>query len=69
MAVNIWLSCMGGGPSSESCIQAIGDNTSALGWLYSTSRLDTNWAANAAHLQVARKIASLLMKFYCCLAS
>ena len=68
MAVNIWLSCMEGGPP-ESCILAIGDNTSALGWLHNTSRLDTNWAAHAAHLQVARKIAMLLMEFNCCLAS
>jgi hypothetical protein len=68
MAINIWLSCLEGGPS-ESCILAIGDNTSALGWLHSTSRLDTNWAAHAVHLQVARKIATLLMEFNCCLAS
>jgi hypothetical protein len=68
MAVNIWLSCLED-DGEESCILAIGDNTSALGWLHNTSRLDPNWPAHAAHLQVARKIASLLMEFRCCLAS
>ena len=68
MAINIWLSCLEDG-GEQSCILAIGDNTSALGWLHKTSRLDPTWPANAAHLQVARKIASLLMEFQCCLAS
>jgi hypothetical protein len=68
MAINIWLSCLEDG-SSESCILAIGDNTSALGWLHNTARLDPTWLAHAAHLKVARKIAKLLMEFKCCLAS
>ena len=68
MAINVWLSCSDG-RSSESCILAIGDNTSALGWLHNTSRLDPNWIAHTAHLKVARKIATLLMESKCCLAS
>ena len=68
MAVNIWLSCLEEGPS-ESCILAIGDNTSALGWLHNTSHLNPTWEAHTAHLTVARKIATLLMEFKCCLAS
>ncbi len=68
MAVNIWLACTEG-ENTESCILAIGDNTSAIGWLHNTSRLDVKWVAHGAHLQVARKIADLLMKAKCCLAS
>ena len=68
MAINIWLSCLED-EATESCILAIGDNTSALGWLHNTSRLDPTWMAHAAHLIVAWKIASLLMKFKCCLGS
>ena len=68
MAINIWLSCLED-ESSESCILAIGDNTSALGWLHNTSRLDPSWTAHTAHLIVARKVAQLLMEFKCCLAS
>ena len=68
MAINIWLSCLED-EGEQSCILAVGDNTSALGWLHNTSRLDPAWPAHTAHLQVARKIASLLMGFQCCLAS
>ena len=68
MAISTWLSCLED-ESSDSCILAIGDNTSALGWLYNTSRLDPSWAAHTAHLIVARKVAQLLMEFKCCLAS
>ncbi len=68
MAINIWLSCDEAG-SAGSCILAIGDNTSAIGWLHNTSRLDPTWEAHDTHLRVARKIASLLMRNKCCLAS
>ena len=68
MAINIWLSCLDD-DATECCILAIGDNTSALGWLHNTSRLVPSWTAHSAHLMVARKVAQLLMKFRCCLAS
>ena len=68
MAINIWLVCLES-EGEEHCILAIGDNTSAIGWLHNTSRLDTTWDAHNAHLKVARKIASLLTDFQCCLAS
>jgi hypothetical protein len=68
MAINIWLACLES-PEGEHCILAIGDNTSAIGWLHDSSRLDTRWDAQKAHLQVARKIASLLIDFKCCIAS
>ncbi len=66
--INIWLSCHKS-EGSESCILAIGDNTSAIGWLHNSSRLDTRWEAHRAHLQVARKIATFLTEHKCCLAS
>ena len=68
MVVNIWISCMESG-SDQSCVLAIGDNTSAIGWLHNTSRLDPSWGAHSAHLMVARKLARNLMANRCCLAS
>ena len=68
MSINIWLSCLES-KGDESCILAIGDNTSAIGWLHNSSRLDIEWAAHSAHLLVARKIATLLTEHNCCLAS
>ena len=68
MVVNIWLACLEPN-SNQACILAVGDNTSAIGWLHSTSRLDPTWGAHDAHLMVARTLASILMKYQCCLAS
>ena len=44
MAINIWLACLES-KGEEHCILAIGDNTSAIGWLCNSSRLDTRWDA------------------------
>ncbi len=68
IAINIWLSCIETN-GDEYCILAIGDNTSAIGWLHNLLRLDPKWDAHDAHLKVARKIAMLLINFRCCLAS
>jgi hypothetical protein len=48
---------------------ALGDNTSAVGWLHNSSRLDTKLATHSAHLTVARKVAQLVLDADCCLAS
>jgi len=48
---------------------AIGDNTSAIGWLHNTSRLNPNWKAHAVHLKVARKIAEIVLEREHCIAS
>jgi hypothetical protein len=69
MAVNIWLECLNQAGDSHSCILALGDNTSAVGWLHNSSRLDTKLAAHSAHLIVARKVAQLVLDADCCLAS
>ena len=69
MAINFWLACLETDATNHSCILAISDNTSAIGWLHSTSRLDPTWAAHDAHLVVARKVANLLIDHECCIAS
>ena len=66
MAINIWLSCLDS-EGCEGCILAIGDNALAIGWLHNSSRLDIEWEAHRAHLQVARKIGTLLTEHQCCL--
>ena len=67
MAVNIWLECLESDPND--CILAIGDNTSAVGWLHNSSRLNIKLAAHEAHLLVARHVALLVLNAGCCLAS
>jgi hypothetical protein len=69
MAVNIWLECLDQAAEIYLCILALGDNTSAVGWLHNSSRLDTKLAAHSAHLMVARKVAQLVLDADCCLAS
>jgi hypothetical protein len=69
MAVNIWLECLDQADDSHSCILALWVNTSAVGWLHNSSRLDTKLAAHSAHLIVARKVAQLVLEADCCLAS
>ena len=51
------------------CILALGDSTSAVGWLHRTSGLDHNDPTHHAHLIVARKIATVLMNSSSGLAS
>ena len=68
MGINVWLSCIES-EGGENCILAIGDNTSAIGWLHNSSHLDVEGTVHRAHLQVARKIATVLTEYKCCLAS
>ena len=67
MAVNIWLECLVA--NEYDCILALGDNTSAVGWLHNSSRLDTKRTSHTTHLLVARHVASLVLEANCCLAS
>jgi hypothetical protein len=69
MAVNVWLECQYGEDPSQVSILALGDNTSAIGWLFNTSKLSTSEKGYDAHLLVARKVASLVMEANCCLSS
>jgi hypothetical protein len=68
MAVNIWLECRDAN-TRQACILAIGDNTSAIGWLFKTSKLDSHSPAHEAHLFVARHLANVLLDHECCIAS
>jgi hypothetical protein len=68
MAIDIWLECLDAPAKSHSCILALGNNTSGLGWLHNLSQLNTKLAAHAAHLRVAWKIAQLVLEADCCLA-
>ena len=68
MAINIWVQCLD--PSrDQDCILALGDITSAIGWVHKTANLEQDWGAHDAHLMVSRKIAELVIKFECCLAT
>ena len=68
MVVNVWIACLEK-DIDQSCILAIGDNTSAIGWLHHTANIDPTGATHGAHLKVARKLARVLIKHNCCLAS
>jgi hypothetical protein len=67
MAVNIWLECLES--DANNCMLSLGDNTSAVGWLHNSSRLDVKLAAHTAHLVVARHVALLALNAGCRLAS
>ena len=68
MVVNIWLECLDSN-DNQVCILAVGDNTSAIGWLFKSSKLDPTSPSHMAHLLAARHLATLLMNHGCCIAS
>ena len=68
MVVNVWLECLDK-TTNQACILAVGDNTSAIGWLFRTASLDHVGHAHEAHLFVARTLAQLLLEHDCCIAS
>jgi hypothetical protein len=68
MAINVWLECHDAN-SPLHCILALGDNTSAIGWLFASSKFPSSSPAHKAHLMVARQLASLVIQHDHCLAS
>jgi hypothetical protein len=68
MAVNVWIECLDTSTDSE-CILAIGDNTSAIGWLFSSGKMPTDSLSFKAVQVVARKVARLILGSEHCLAS
>ena len=46
MVVNVWISCLEP-ESDQACILAIGDNTSAIGWLHHTAHIEPNGVTQA----------------------
>ena len=69
MVVNIWLECLDATTGDLPCILAVGDSTSAIGWLFKTAGLDLTGTLHSSHLMVARHLATLLIDHDCCLAS
>ena len=69
MVVNIWLECLDATTGDFPCILAVGDSTSAIGWLFKTAGLDLTGTLHKSHLMVARHLATLLIDHDCCLAS
>jgi hypothetical protein len=69
MAINIGLELKTCKRGDLDCILALGDNTSAVGWLHNTAKLGPGVGARKAHLMVARKIAQQVLDHGCCIAS
>jgi hypothetical protein len=68
MVVNVWLMCETFTEQPESLL-AIGDNTSAIGWLFRSSRIDHDSLYYDALQLGARKLATLITDSEHCLAS
>jgi hypothetical protein len=64
--ITTWISLLDISTASLSCILALGDNTSAVGWLH---KANTDESYNKALHIAARKYANLLMEHKCCLYS
>jgi hypothetical protein len=64
--ITIWLELLDKSTPHLSCILALGDNTSAVGWLHKTNVDESN--DKALHL-TSRKLAMLLLDFECCIYS
>ena len=71
MVSNIWLLLLELDQAGveEECILALGDNTSAIGWLFKSGKLPSNSRYFEAVQFVARKLASLVLDSSHCLAS
>ncbi len=68
MVVTVWLE-IEAASSPHQCILALGNNTSALGWLFTSSKFPSSSLAHKAHLMVARQLATLVLDNDHCLAS
>jgi hypothetical protein len=68
MAINVWLKCEDTSIAHE-CILALSDNTSTIGWLFTSSKFPSSSVAHKAHLMVARQLATAVMSNDHCLAS
>ena len=62
----IWLELLDSSTPPLSCILALGDNTSAVGWLHKANIDESN--NKALHL-TSRKLATLLLEAECCIYS
>ena len=67
MTVNAIASCRDVLNRPSPCVLALGDNTSAIGWLFRSSKL--HQPHHSVHLQVARHLAHEMIRNDCCLYS
>ena len=67
MTVNAIVSARDANKNFAPCVLALGDNTSAIGWLYRSSRLHK--PHHSIHLKVARHLAHEIINTNCCLYS
>jgi hypothetical protein len=68
MLINIWLVCLEQ-PTAQLCILALGDSTSAIGWIFKSGRIDKKSVSYDVVQHAARKLASLVMQSTHCLAT
>jgi hypothetical protein len=64
--ISIWMEISSTSTPPLSCILALGDNTSAVGWLHN---VNVDESDNKALHIISRKLAALLMSANCCLYS
>jgi hypothetical protein len=69
MAINILLELRSCTRGQNDCILALGDNTSAVGWLHNTTKLGPGNGSRKAHLMVARHIAHEVLDMDCYITS
>lgn len=69
MAVNIWLMCDRAKEDDHRCLLALGDNTSAIGWIFRSGKVVRGSIYFQAVQLIARKVATLVYKKRCCLYS
>jgi len=67
MAVNVWLLCRTASP--DDCLLVLGDNTSAIGWLFKAGRLKQDSFYYKPALMIARKVARVVMRANVCLST
>jgi hypothetical protein len=68
MVVNVWLMCIKHVDESE-CLLAVGDNTSATGWMFRSSQLPKDSVDYDAVQLAARHVATLVIDSEHCLAT
>jgi hypothetical protein len=67
-AVTVWLEVLDC-PESSECILALGDSTSALGWIHRSGRVKDDSMSYCAIQAIARHLATLLLHSNHCLAT
>jgi hypothetical protein len=69
MVINLWVQLLENPGSDSQCLLALGDNTSAIGWLYKTSFIKPDSAYYDVVHMIAEKLAELFLDTPHCLAS